>query len=373
MPGWRRVRRGRGFRYLDAAGRPLRDEAALGRIRSLAIPPAYESVWICPHPDGHVQATARDARGRKQYRYHPAWQALQGQVKFERLREFGRALPVLRARVRRDLALPGLPRAKVLAAMVRLLDTAYLRVGNDEYARTNGSYGLSTLRDRHARVRGDAVELSFRGKSGVSHRARLRDAKLARIVRRCQELPGQALFQYLDDDGTRHRVGSADVNDYLREAARGEFTAKDFRTWHASALALDRLLHCPPARGRRDAAGQVRKVIGEVAARLGHTVTVCRKAYVHDAVVEAYSAGVLNQACAALAPRGLKVREARLLALLDAGGGGGIAQPQPPLTPSTEGYGSRRGPRDASRRSARSANGPCRTPARRGSAPCRRR
>lgn len=326
-PGWRRVRRDERFEIVDARGRPVRDEAALRRVRALAIPPAYEDVWICPLDNGHLQATGRDARGRKQYRYHPAWAAQQGQTKFERLREFGEALPALRRRVRRDLAQGGLPRDKVLATLVRLLDTTYLRIGNDEYAKENGSYGLTTLRCRHAAVRGSRLRFSFRGKSGVRHRVEVQDETLARVVRRCQNLPGQDLFQYVDEDGEPHRVGSGDVNAYLREATGGDFTAKDFRTWHASALALERLLAEEPPQGKRDAQQRAKAVIAEVAARLGHTVTVCRKSYVHAAVLARFADGRLAELATAKggAARELKAREVRLLALLEAAQEAGCA------------------------------------------------
>ena len=316
MPGWRRLRRGRSFSYVDFDGRAIRDAEALRRIRSLAIPPAYESVWICPIPDGHLQATGRDARGRKQYRYHPLWHETQGQLKYERLREFGSALPRLRSRVRRDLRRQGLPREKVLAAVVRLLDTTYFRVGNDEYARTNGSYGVSTMRTRHASVKGSVLEFSFRGKSGVPQRARVRDPLLARIVRRCQDLPGQPLFQYLGDDGTPHPISSTDVNAYIREASGEAFSAKDFRTWHASSMALERLCRCPPPQSKRDAEKQLRAVIAQVAGRLGHTLSVCRKSHVHDAVIAAYTQGGLCELQRGDVPAGMKAREARLLKLL---------------------------------------------------------
>jgi DNA topoisomerase-1 len=320
QPGWRRVRKGDDFEIVDARGRPVRDEVALRRVRALAVPPAYEDVWICPLENGHLQATGRDARGRKQYRYHPAWALQQGQTKFERLREFGEALPALRRRVRRDLGQGGLPRDKVLATLVRLLDTTYLRIGNDEYARENGSYGLTTLRCRHAAVRGSRLQFNFRGKSGIRHRIELRDETLARIVRRCQNLPGQDLFQYVDEDGEPHRVGSSDVNAYLREATGGDFTAKDFRTWHASALALERLLAEEAPRGKRDAQQRIKAVIADVAARLGHTVTVCRKSYVHTAVLERFADGRLAELTAGkpAAAREVKAREVRLLALLEA-------------------------------------------------------
>ncbi|MEF7614842.1 DNA topoisomerase IB [Aquincola sp. MAHUQ-54] len=320
MPGWRRVRRGRGFTVLDEAGHPVRDAGHLARIRSLAIPPAYQSVWICPRADGHLQATGRDARGRKQYRYHPLWQAQQGQSKFERLRAFGMALPALRRRVRRDLRQPGLTRTKVLAALVHLLDTTYLRIGNDEYTRQNGSFGLTTLRRRHATVRGGVLTLAFRGKSGVPQQVEVDDPRLVRIVRRCQALPGQSLFAYLDDAGEVRRVDSADVNGYLREVAGDDFSAKDFRTWHASALALERLLPCGQPVSARQARIVTREVISEVAAQMGHTVAVCRQSYVHGAVLQGFEQGCLAALCRAgrRAPSGLLAREGRLLALMAA-------------------------------------------------------
>jgi DNA topoisomerase-1 len=324
LPGWTRVRRGRGFAYLDEQGQPIRDPDALRRIRRLAIPPAYTDVWICPIAEGHVQATARDARGRKQYRYHELWQELRNADKFDRVREFGEALPRIRRAVQADLARPGLPREKVLAAIVRLLDTTYVRVGNDEYARANGSYGLTTLRDRHAAVRGGRVTLRFRGKSGVHQEVALDDPQVARIVRQSQDLPGQELFQYLDDAGEQHTIGSADVNDYLRTVSDGNFTAKDFRTWHASALTLQRLHPCEagsPTEARR----LIKNVIAEVAAELGHTQTVCRKSYVHPEVLARFLDGRLRAVCdaasSARAPRGprtLKAAERQLLALLSA-------------------------------------------------------
>lgn len=318
QPGWRRQRRGPSFRYVDEHGHAIRDAAQLQRIRSLAIPPAYEDVWICPLPNGHLQATGRDARGRKQYRYHAQWQAQQGQTKFERLREFGAALPRVRRRVQRDLAAKGLPREKLLAALVRLLDTTYMRVGNDEYARSNGSFGLTTLRRRHASLHGGVLLLAFAGKSGVKHQVVVEDARLARIVKRCQDLPGQSLFQYLGEDGEPHGIGSSDVNDYLREASGGDFTAKDFRTWHASAMALDELLALDAPANKTDAKTQVKRVICEVASQLGHTPTVCRKSYVHSAVIDGYTAGSLlrREQGDAAALRGLKHRERDLMALL---------------------------------------------------------
>ncbi|MED5618997.1 DNA topoisomerase IB [Ideonella sp. BN130291] len=339
QPGWRRLKRGSGFRYVDSQGRGITDPDQLSRIRRLAIPPAYTDVWICPLEHGHIQATGRDARGRKQYRYHELWQAMRGATKFARMREFGLALPRIRRRVERDLALPGLPRDKVLATLVRLLDTTYLRVGNDEYARTNGSYGLTTLRNRHVAVKGGTLRLSFRGKSGVHQRVELDDPKVARICARLQELPGQELFQCVDEDGELHTIGSADVNDYIAAAASParragtrtvpdapdaqRFTAKDFRTWHASALALERLHPCE-AGSAADARRRVKEVIAEVARQLGHTLSVCRKSYVHPDVLSHFAEGRLQAVCeggAQLPPgqvRGLKPAEKQLLALLSA-------------------------------------------------------
>ena len=238
-PGWTRVRRGRGFGYVTSKGLAVRDAAHLDRIRRLAIPPAYTEVWICPSPHGHLQATGRDARGRKQYRYHADWQARQEQHKFDRMREFGRSLPRIRRAVSRHLRGRELTQETVVAAIVRLLDRTALRVGNAEYAAQNGSFGLTTLRNRHLRIRADELVISFKGKSGVEQTARLTDRAAARIVRRCQDLPGQQLFQYIGDDGQRHPVHSHHVNDYLRRVSGHDFTAKDFRTWHASVLALE--------------------------------------------------------------------------------------------------------------------------------------
>jgi DNA topoisomerase-1 len=319
-PGIRRLKRGTGFAYLMPDGRPLRDDAQLARIRKLAIPPAYTKVWICPLPHGHLQATGRDARGRKQYRYHADWRSARDDSKFDRMAEFGAALPRIRARVQRDLAAPvgqRVLRETVIAAIVRLLDTTLMRVGNDEYARSNGSYGLTTLRNRHAQVKGEALTLRFRGKSGVEHQVRLGDRRVARVVRRCQSLPGQELFQYLDDDGAPHAIGSADVNDYLRQASGGEFTAKDFRTWHGSVLALQLWCALDPEEAAKPTLARAKRLLGEVAARLGNTVAVCRKAYVHPRVL-----GLLTGEGEAIAPltpvrrSGLSAAERGLLALL---------------------------------------------------------
>jgi DNA topoisomerase-1 len=326
MPGIRRLRRGASFAYRAPDGRPLRDAAEIARIRKLAIPPAYNDVWICPLPHGHLQATGRDARGRKQYRYHADWRAARDADKFARMLAFGRALPRIRQRVRRDLARPiqaAPDRAAVLAALARLLDTTLVRVGNDEYARSNNSYGLTTLRNRHAAVQGSTLRLRFRGKHGIVHDVTVEDPRVARIVRRCQAMPGQELFEYVDESGTVRSVGSADVNDYLREAAGADVTAKDFRTWHATVLALA-LLHelpAPGADGRPRARRTANEILAEVAARLGNTVAVCRKAYVHPGVLELAACGMpgdieaLRQVAAR--PRtGLSAAEARLLAFL---------------------------------------------------------
>jgi DNA topoisomerase-1 len=301
------------FQYFGPSGRRIRDPRTLDRIARLAIPPAYEDVWICANPRGHLQATGRDARGRKQYRYHPDWSRARDDHKHSRMLSFGKALGRLRARVRRDLKLPGLPREKVLALVVRLLDATQLRVGNAEYARSNGSFGLTTLRDRHARfpAHGKAL-LRFRGKGGTEHDVRIDDARLAQLVRRCQELPGQALFQYLDDDGHRHAIDSGQVNEYLRERMGGEFTAKDFRTWHATLHALTLLGKLPVPARRSEAALRrcVNSVIKEVATGLRNTPAVCRKSYINPAVFIAWQNGALRRR----AGRGQPVKA--LLALL---------------------------------------------------------
>jgi DNA topoisomerase-1 len=283
-----------GFRYRSRNGGLVRDEKTLARIRSLAIPPAWTDVWICPSPDGHLQATGRDARGRKQYRYHPLWRAQRDASKYERLSAFARALPRLRRRVRRDLAARGLPRRKVLATVARLLETTLIRVGNEEYARENGSFGLTTLRTGQVEVAGSRLLFRFRGKSGQRHRIALDDARLAAIVRRCRDLPGYELFQYVDEDGRPRRIESSDVNEYLREACGDEFTAKDFRTWAGSVLAFTALRSARPGRNRAEATRRVLAAVDCAAARLGNTRTVCRKCYVHPAVIDSYLQGKLE-------------------------------------------------------------------------------
>jgi len=295
-PGIRRRRSGKGFSYVDAEGRPIRDKATLARIRSLAIPPAYTDVWICPSPNGHLQATGRDARGRKQYRYHPRWREVRDETKFGRMVAFSEALPRLRARVEEDLAKSGLPREKVLAAVVRLLECTCIRVGNEEYARSNRSFGLTTLRDHHVEISGSTMRFEFRGKSGKTHRVALSDRRLARIVARCQAVPGAELFQYVDDEGGRVAIGSGDVNDYLRQITGEDFTAKDFRTWAGTLQAVAALEELGPAETAREAKSTVLRAIDEVAARLNNTRAVCRKYYVHPAVLECYEAGTLHQA-----------------------------------------------------------------------------
>jgi DNA topoisomerase I len=294
-PGIRRRRSGRGFSYRGPSGRPIRSRETLERIRGLAIPPAWTDVWICPFPTGHLQATGRDARGRKQYRYHARFRRRREAAKYERLLAFAKVLPAIRKRVDRDLAKPQMSREKVVAAVVRLLELTLIRVGNDEYARLNRSFGLTTLRNRHAAVRGSSVRFRFRGKSGQQHEVSLRDRRLAAVVRRCRDLPGQELFQYVDDDGVVVDVRSDDVNDYLRDIAP-DITAKDFRTWAGTVLAYRalRALDAPTthAEGRRNVLGAMR----ETADVLGNTVAVCRQAYVHPIVVEAYLDGRLGGA-----------------------------------------------------------------------------
>lgn len=321
-PGICRLRRGKGFTYRRPDGRRLTDAAQLDRIRRLAIPPAYTQVWICPMPQGHLQATGRDARGRKQFRYHADWRRARDEKKFDRLLDFAAALPRIRARVKRDLAAGvGHPLARnaVIAAIVRLLDTTLMRVGNDEYARTNGSFGLTTLRNRHAVVDGAALRLRFRGKSGVEHEVSLRDPRVARIVARCQSLPGQQLFEYRDAGGAVRGIGSADVNDYLRGASGGEFTAKDFRTWHGSVMALQwwgRASDAGAEPSRAAAARRANAVLAQVAARLGNTVAVCKKSYVHPRVLALLTRPAAAPPTPTPRQSGLTLGERQLLALL---------------------------------------------------------
>ena len=294
--GIRRRRRGPGFSYEDAAGRAVRDPETLARIRALAIPPAWTEVWICRWPNGHIQATGRDARGRKQHRYHARWRQARDESKFGRMIEFAGALAAIRERTDADLARPGLPREKVLAAVVRLLELTLIRVGNEEYARLNRSFGLTTLRNRHARIDGTQVRFRFRGKGGLQHEVGIRDRRLARVVKSCQELPGQELFQYVEDDGVVRDVASDDVNEYVRETSGGDFTAKDFRTWAATVLAYRALRALEPAASATDAKRNVVAAMRETAGRLGNTPAVARQSYVHPAVVEAYLDGQVGGA-----------------------------------------------------------------------------
>ena len=313
-----------GFRYLDAKGEPVEDEATLKRIKSLAIPPAWTDVWICPQANGHLQATGRDARGRKQYRYHPKWREVRDEVKYERMIKFGKALPQIRKEVDRALSLPGLPREKVLATIVYLLEATMMRIGNDEYARENKSYGLTTLRNRHVRIDGSEVGFRFRGKSGVYHDVKVHDRRLARIIQRTRDLPGQDLFQYLDEDGETHTVGSSDVNDYLRTITGEDYTAKDFRTWSGTVLAAMALQEFEAVDSDTQAKKNVVRAIETVAERLGNTPSVCRKCYVHPAVLDAYLDGTMLEGLRARAEeslvedlKDLQPEEAAVLAMLE--------------------------------------------------------
>jgi DNA topoisomerase-1 len=282
---------GTGWAYYRPDGSRITHPAERRRLNALAIPPAWTDVWICPDPRGHLQATARDARGRKQYRYHPAYRAARDESKFRRMLEFSEVLPQLRQRVERDLRARGLTRRKLLATVVRLLDKTLIRVGNDEYARTNRSFGLTTLRQRHVEVRGATLRFTFRGKSGVPHEVPVTDRRLARIVQQCQDLPGQELFQYIDEQGRRQAISSDDVNAYLRETTGRDVTAKDFRTWAGTMLAARELRDIGPAETRRGADRNIVRVIDAVAKRLGNTRAVCRKYYVHPVVFDAYLSG----------------------------------------------------------------------------------
>jgi DNA topoisomerase I len=290
-PGITRKRAGKGFTYRTPDGQRLSDKDQLRRIKSLAIPPAWSEVWISPSARGHIQATGRDDKGRKQYRYHPRWHEVRDETKYSRMLVFGQALPCIRERVDEDLRRHGLPKEKVLAAVVRLLDTTLIRVGNEEYARTNRSFGLTTMRDRHADVGSTKVTFRFRGKSGLDHEIELKDRQLASIVKRCQDLPGQDLFQYVDDEGNHQPVTSDDVNDYLRGISGEDFTAKDFRTWAGTVLAAQALAAFEQVDSEAEAKRNVVAAIEAVAKRLGNTRAICRKCYIHPAVIDAYLEG----------------------------------------------------------------------------------
>ncbi|HEY2383831.1 MAG TPA: DNA topoisomerase IB [Terriglobia bacterium] len=298
IPGIRRRGPAKAFRYLGPQGKLIRDPATLGRIRSLAIPPAWSEVWICPFEEGHLQAVGRDARNRKQYRYHPRWREIRDSTKFDRMADFGKALPKIRARVKRDLRLAGLPKQKVLATIVRLLETTLIRVGNQEYTRQNQSFGLTTLRDHHVRIAGPTMYFYFRGKSGRKHAISVEDAHLAKIVKRCRDVPGYELFQYIDETGERHAVSSTDVNEYLRETAGDDFTAKDFRTWAGTTLAVEAFGRRPAFKTQKEGKRRIAEVLDEVAQKLGNTVAVCRKCYVHPGVFESYVRHTLTRPAA---------------------------------------------------------------------------
>lgn len=326
-PGIRRLRRGKFFRYVDTEGRPVRDEETLARIKSLAIPPAWQEVWICSLPNGHLQATGRDARGRKQSRYHPRWREVRDETKYERMLLFGSALPGIRKRIEQDLAYAGIPREKILATIIRLMETTFIRIGNEEYARTNHSYGLTTMRNKHVAVHGSTVHFEFLGKSGVKHSVDLQDRRLAGIVRKCLDLPGYELFQYVDETGERHSVGSEDVNSYLREIAGDHFTAKDFRTWAGSVLACTHLQGLEPFTSETEAKRNIVAAVKCVALQLGNTPSVCRKCYIHPTVLACYIDGKIRQAQTDVAeadvrhddiPLGLRPDEQAFLRLLTA-------------------------------------------------------
>jgi DNA topoisomerase-1 len=322
--GIMRQRSGNGFRYLDPQGKPLRDAEHLRRIKSLVVPPAWQNVWISPFADSHLQATGRDAKDRKQYRYHPRWREVRDQTKYDRMLAFGRVLPRMRARVKRDLALPGLPRRKVIATVVQLLETTLIRVGNEEYARQNHSFGLTTMRNKHVKVKGTKIRFEFRGKSGVEFNLNLDDRRLAKIVKRCQELPGQELFQYIDEAGERRTIDSTDVNQYLREVAQEDFTAKDFRTWAGTVLAARALREIEHFDSKAQAKRNIISAIETVAKKLGNTRAVCRKCYIHPAVVDSYLEGSLvdtlsqrvNQELAQTLSK-LRPEEAAVMAILE--------------------------------------------------------
>jgi DNA topoisomerase I len=314
--GISRVKNGRGFRYLTAQGRPLRDRATLARIRGLVIPPAWTDVWICPSPSGHLQAVGRDARGRKQYRYHPRWNEVRDDTKYGRLAQFAAALPRIRSRVRADLRRNGLSKEKALATIVQLLESTLIRVGNEEYARSNGSYGLTTFKNRHAKVRGAQIQFRFKGKGGIAHCVEVSDLRLARLVKKFQDLPGQDLFQYVDEHGQTRDITSSDLNEYLRGISGEDFSAKDFRTWAGTLLAAQML--CNGGVDEESESGRKKQIVATiktVAAQLGNTVAVCRKCYVHPAVLDAYLAGKLP---GSLAKRGSRkaARERALIRFL---------------------------------------------------------
>jgi DNA topoisomerase I len=317
-PGIRRRAAGTGFIYLEPEDHPVQDEAVLARIRSLAIPPAWTKVWICRIPHGHIQASGRDARGRKQYRYHARWRKVRDENKFERMLQFGAALPRMRKRVEADLRSPALSREKVLAIVVRLLETTFIRVGNEEYARTNKSFGLTTLKGRHVKIKGAKIYFRFRGKSGKEHQITVANRKLARLVKSCQELPGQDLFQFIDENGQLQPIDSGDVNDYIRQIGAEDFTAKDFRTWSGTLLAAQRLDEYPAVESAASGKAACVNAVAEVATMLGNTPAICRKCYIHPRVLAAFvdapQLALWHEAMAAV--RGRSARPRHELALL---------------------------------------------------------
>jgi DNA topoisomerase-1 len=322
-PGIARRRKGDGFVYLDRSGEEITDEKELQRIRKLAIPPAWTDVWIAPYPNAHLLATGRDAKGRKQYRYHPRWRAVRDETKYARMIAFAEALPTMRRQVDEDLGLRGLPRRKVLATVVRLLETTFIRIGNEEYARENGSFGLTTMRDRHVEIDGATVRFSFKGKAGKRHTVDVSDRRVASIVRHCRDLPGYELFQYIDENGEQQLVDSADVNEYLREVSGQDFTAKDFRTWAGTLLAALALEEYEAFDSQAQCKKNIVRAIEDVAKQLGNTPAICRKCYVHPAVLDAYLDGVTLRTLEKRTERalsagvdGLRPEEAAVLAFL---------------------------------------------------------
>lgn len=322
-PGIQRKRVGKHFSYIGLDGKPIRDPQEIERIKKIGIPPAWKQVWICPSPKGHIQATGRDAKWRKQYRYHPRWREVRDETKYDRMIAFGEALPSIRERVEHDLALLGLPFEKVMATLVRLLDTTLIRVGNEEYARENNSFGLTTMRSRHADVTGTTVHFHFRGKSGREHNIDVKDRQLAKIVKHCQDLPGHELFQYIDEQGIQRTVESGDVNDYLREISGRDFTAKDFRTWAGTVIAMSELEKQGAFESQTQAKKNVVEAIKATAEQLGNTPSICRKCYVHPGVLDAYLDNSLliflahhNDREKNEAREGLKPNEIRTLAFL---------------------------------------------------------
>jgi DNA topoisomerase-1 len=319
--GIRRLRHGKGFSYRGTGGAVVRDRGTLARIRALAIPPAWREVWICASAEGHLQATGRDARGRKQYRYHPRWREVRDETKFGRMREFGAALPAIRAQVDRDLARPGLPKERALASIVHLLEHSLIRIGNEEYARENKSFGLTTFKDRHVQVEGSEIRFRFQGKSGKAHTVAVHDRRIARLVQRMRDLPGQDLFQYIDVHGDPVPITSADVNEYLRAISGQEFTAKDFRTWAGTLLAAQELMHTDPFEAEGSPKSVAVAAVSAVAERLGNTVAVCRRCYIHPDVLAAFEdRSTFERWRAASASKrrrkGLSVEEVGLLAFL---------------------------------------------------------